>query len=169
MKYTSAEAVKLLRKLNDEYHAVRSKENRCSSFLAAVGEDVESVRPEYSFEETQTAIKELETKIRTVKHAINMFNTTHIVPGFEMTIDQMLVYIPQLTERKTQLNAMKSVLPKERETSAVYAKSSIIDYRYANYDIKAVEEAYIAVSDELYRAQTALDLINSTEQMEIIF
>ena len=37
-----------------------------------------------------------------------------VVDGFGITIDEMLVYIPQLTKRKIKLLKMKSRLPKER-------------------------------------------------------
>ena len=44
MIYTSAQANKLLKKLNDEHAALLDKENRSKDFRAAMGEDVESVR-----------------------------------------------------------------------------------------------------------------------------
>ena len=53
MTYTSAQAAKLLRKLNDEYAALLGKEAKSKEFNAAVGENVESVRPEYSYTDAQ--------------------------------------------------------------------------------------------------------------------
>ena len=85
-----------------------------------------------------------------------------------MTIDEMLVYIPQLTNRSRKLYDMKSKLPKTRDNAGSYGRGgNIIDYRYANYDIKAAEADYEKITDELSRAQTALDLINSTETIDI--
>jgi len=165
MKYTSAEAAKLLRQLNEDYSAVLTMEAQSREFLASVGEDVESVRPAYDYAQVQSQLEELEQKIRIVKHAINVFNATTVVDGFDMTIDQILVYIPQLTQKKNKLSAMKSRLPKAREPIG-YGKN-IIDYRYANYDIAAVEADYIKAAEELSKAQTALDLVNSTKTMEI--
>ena len=165
MKYTSAEAAKLLRQLNEDYSAVLTMEAQSREFLASVGEDVESVRPAYDYAQVQSQFEELEQKIRIVKHAINVFNATTVVDGFDMTIDQILVYIPQLTQKKNKLSAMKSRLPKAREPIG-YGKN-IIDYRYANYDIAAVEADYIKAAEELSKAQTALDLVNSTKTMEI--
>lgn len=165
MKYTSAEAAKLLRQLNEDYSAVLTMEAQSREFLASVGEDVESVRPAYDYAQVQSQLEELEQKIRIVKHAINVFNATTVVDGFDMTIDQILVYIPQLTQKKNKLFAMKSRLPKAREPIG-YGKN-IIDYRYANYDIAAVEADYIKAAEELSKAQTALDLVNSTKTMEI--
>lgn len=114
MNYTSAQANKLLKKLNDEYTALLDKETRSRDFRAAMGEDVESVRPVYDYAETQIRLAELEAKIRKLKHAINIFNATQTVDSFDMTIDELLVYIPQLTKRKSKLLEMKSRLPKER-------------------------------------------------------
>lgn len=42
--------------------------------------------------------------------------------------------------------------------------SGIVEYEYSNYDIKQAEADYAAVSDELARAQNALDAINSSEK-----
>lgn len=44
--------------------------------------------------------------------------------------------------------------------------SNIIDYRYANYDIAAVEADYEKTADELSRAQLALDAVNGRETFE---
>ena len=49
MEYTSAEANKLLRKLREEHAALISKESKASSFIISLGEDPESVRPEYDY------------------------------------------------------------------------------------------------------------------------
>ena len=83
-----------------------------------------------------------------------------------MTIDEMLVYIPQLTKEKEKLDRMKSALPKSRVDNR-YGNQNFIDYQYVNYDIKAVAADFEAVSNELSKAQTALDLVNSTESFEI--
>ena len=163
MKYTSAEANKLLKKLNDEYAALLEKERRSRDFRAAMGEDIASVRPAYDYAKTQARLAELEENIRRIKHAVNCFNTTQSVDGFNMTIDEMLVYIPQLTKRKSKLLEMKSKLPKERVEEQYGRQSNIIDYTYTNYDLAAVEADYEKAADELSRAQLALDAVNQRE------
>ncbi len=164
MLYTSAEAAKLLRKLNEEKTAILSNESQSSTFQAAITEDIENARPEYDYVSAQKEIDEIDKKIRKVKHAINTFNLTHEVPGFDMTIDMMLVYIPQLTQKKNKLSAMKDKLPKTREIIRV---AGIIEYSYANYDVEKAKEDYDKVSDELSRAQTALDVLNNSVKFEI--
>ena len=167
MLYTSAEAAKLVRKLNEEQNVLKQKENKSALFVAAIEEDVESVRPEYDYEEVQKRLAQLESQVRKVKHAINMFNLTTQVPGFDMTVDQMLVYIPQLSEKKSKLTWMAGTLPKERVSASGYGAKTIVEYRYANYDIAKAEADLAAVTDELARAQTALDVINNSATMEI--
>ena len=168
MKYTSSEANKLLRKLNEEMVSLCSMEEKISTFRAIVGEDPESVRPEYDYRAVQEALDELDRKIRVVKHAVNQFNLEHVVPGFDMTVDQMLVYIPQLSLRKRKLSGMARRLPKERQDCIYSGRNAapVVEYTYANYDVKAAKADLDAVSDELARAQTALDVLNNTELIE---
>ena len=169
MKYTSAEAAKFLRSLNDELYTLKHKEDMSSTFIAAVGEDLESARPDYDYKDMQIKLAEIEMKVRKVKHTINQFNLDHMVPGFDMTIDQILVYLPQLSERKQKLSLMRNRLPKHRENNSSFRGTTIIEYEYSNYNLEEVENDYKKVSDELAKAQTSLDVINSTEIMEIDF
>lgn len=53
MEYTSAEAAKLLRRLNEERDALELSERRRKVFTASLGEDPESVRPEYDYHQVQ--------------------------------------------------------------------------------------------------------------------
>ena len=172
MKYTSSEAAKLLQKLNEELNEVKRMESMSSVFNAALGESVEDVRPAYDFKAVQGKISILQEKIRKVKHAINVFNCAQEVPGFDMTIDQVLILIPQLNKEKSKLDAMANTLPKVRENmigAFRNSSSNIIDYKYANYEISDAKAALKEVSDRLSQAQTALDFVNSTVKFEIDF
>lgn len=166
MKYTSAQAGKLLRKLNDDYAALLQKEELSKDFLVSLGEDAETVRPEYDFLSAQRELEEAERKIRVVKHALNAFNARTIVPEFGVTIDEMLVLIPQLSKRKQKLAAMRGKLPKMREKSG-YGSSSTVEYRYVNYEVSQAEKEYEKASEVLAKAQMALDSANNSQTLEI--
>ena len=167
MKFTSAKANKLLKKTVEEYEALKLKESQSKDFLASMNENPDSIRPKYDFGKTQLEIYEYEQKIRKIKHTLNKFNTNTIIPEFNITIDEMLVLIPQLTKQKAKLSAMKSRLPKMREKQVGYGQNGIIDYRYINYDIDEVEKEYNEVCVKLTKAQLALDEINSSIEFEL--
>lgn len=169
MKYTitSAEASKMLKKLLEEKSIVLSNEQQSSVFHASLGEDVESVRPEYNYKETQEVLERCNKKIRILKHAINRFNTSQTVGDTGMTIDQVLIYIPQLTEMRGRLYEMQNRLPKQRTSVGGIGSNTVIDYRYANYSVDTAKEDYMRVSDELRAIQTALDVVNTTVTLEV--
>ena len=164
MEYTSAQAAKLLLKLQQDHDSIVTMEENAKTFLASVGEDVESVRPEYDYEKVKNELSELEAKIRKLKHAINVFNTVTVIPEFGMTIDELLVYIPQLSRKKAKLKEMADTLPKARYISS--ERSNIIDYRYVNYDPAKVKADLDEVTEKLSSAQLALDSVNHTKTIE---
>ena len=64
MKYTSAEANKLLNGIQGRISDITRKEDLAASFRVASGEDVESLRPQYDFAATQKELESLEEKVR---------------------------------------------------------------------------------------------------------
>lgn len=167
MKFTSAEANKLLKKMKEQLDALEAEEKASSTFVASVSEDPETCRPEYSYDNMRAEIDGLNAKIRKLKHAINVFNANTVVPGFDITVDEMLVYIPQLSEKKILLSEMAAKLPKERVKFP--SSANIIDYNYTNYDIKKAKSDLELVTDTLSRAQLSLDTLNQTETFDFEF
>ena len=144
-----------------------ANERQSSVFNASLGEDIDSVRPVYDYKETQKMLEFFDRKIRILKHAINCFNASQTIGDIGMTIDQVLVYIPQLTEMRTRLYDMQNRLPKQRTSVGGIGSNTVIDYRYTNYSVERAKEDYMRVSDELRKVQTALDVVNTTVRMEI--
>ena len=165
MKLTSAEANKMIRALKDQHRLLALQEDNVLSFIAATTENVDEVRPPYSYEETAAKYDEIERKIRTIKHALNVFNATTVVDGFDMTIDEMLVFLPQTSERLRKLEDMLAKPEKSRAMNT--GRTSIIEYEYLNYDLQKVQEDYDALMDLKSRALTALDVVNNTVPFEV--
>ena len=67
---------------------------------------------------------------------------------------------------KRKLTEMASFLPKER-VSKGYQATKIIEYTYTNYEIEKAAKDLADVTDELAKVQTALDVVNNREQMDI--
>lgn len=164
MKLTSKDANKLLKQLEEEINSIETNEKNSSTFVAATVENKEDVRPEYNFKETQNKLNELKNKVIKLKHEINTFNINTIVPEFDMTIDEMLVYIPQLSLNKLKLARMKD---KPKFIRLSNSRTNIIDYQYINYDLTEVNDEYKAVESELNRAQIALDKVNITATFDV--
>lgn len=164
MKLTSAEANKMIRALRDQHRLLLLQEENVVSFIAATTENIEEVRPSYSYEETAAKFDEIERKIRKIKHALNVFNATTVVDGFDMTIDEMLVFLPQTSERLRKLEDMLAKPEKARAMNT--GRTSIIEYEYLNYDLQKVQEDYDALMDLKNRALTALDVVNNTVPFE---
>lgn len=164
MKLTSAEANKMIRALRDQHRLLLMQEENVVSFIAATTENIEEVRPSYSYEETSAKFDEIERKIRKIKHALNVFNATTVVDGFDMTIDEMLVFLPQTSERLRKLEDMLAKPEKARAMNT--GRTSIIEYEYLNYDLQKVQEDYDALMDLKNRALTALDVVNNTVPFE---
>jgi len=168
MKYsmTSAEAAKLLKKLIEQKTMLFNEERRSCVFLASLGEDIESVRPAYHYEETRAALDACNEKIRLLKHAINRFNVSQTVGSGGMTIDQALIRLPQLAEMRGRLDAMQGRLPKQRSSVGGVGNNTVIDYKYANYSVEKAKADFLRVSDEIRALQTALDMVNTTVAFE---
>ena len=164
MRLTSAEANKILKKLQEERMSLLRIENDRMEFNASVNEDPESVRPEYDYEDMQKRKDDLDAKIRCLKHSINKFNVMTELPN-GMTIDQALIRMPQLTELKNRYESMKDKMKKRRDTSP-FANKYIIDYVYINYDCDKVKRDYERISKELQDLQLELDDINNTVSFE---
>ena len=168
MKFTSAEASKLLRTLLEEHTNLVNSERSLDTFGAFANEDLDSIRPQYNYSDYQKKLADLEKKIRTIKHAINVFNVNTILPNTDgVTIDQALVYLPQLTARKQKLGVMARRLSKERLQSGRTTTAAVSEFRYANYEIASAEADYKKTLEEIRTLQSALDLVNNTEPFEI--
>ena len=162
MLYSSAELSKILKRLNSEYYTVSEKESELSCFVAAIDENIEDVRPDYDYEETQKNIEVLQKKIIKIKHSLNIFNTSTILPGFDITIDQALVYMPFLTKRIYTLDSMSNKSSKTRRING-----NFIEYTYTNYDTEKAKKDYERLSDILEKLQLALDKINQEKLIEL--
>lgn len=143
MKYTSSEASKLLRTLTEEHNNLTSRERLLNTFGAFANEDLDLIRPDYDYIDYQNKLARLEAKIRTVKHAINTFNVNTVLPNTNgLTIDQALVYLPQLTARKRRLETMARRLPKERIQNNRTTSAAVSEFLYANYEIADAQADY---------------------------
>ena len=159
---TSAELNKQLKKLQCERGQLLELEQMSACFVAATTENVEEIRPEYDLLATNDTLIKLEKEIREIKHRLNVFNSTHVVEELGMTIDEVLVYLPQQSERVSKLARYAKHMPRMRCSDRYGSKTNLIEYEYANYSQADAQRLYETANDELVCAQIALDKANTT-------
>ncbi len=165
---TSAYANKVLRKLTEDKEYWRRKENEGCTYVAAI--DEEPVIPDYDYEKVAAEITAIDKKILKIKHAININNATNkvAVGDAEMTIDEILVKMAQLSKRKAVLDNLRKREPKTRINSGLYSsRKTAPEYEYVNYDIELVKKEYERIDAEIAAMQIALDKYNQTFEFEV--
>ena len=165
---TSAYANKVLRKLTEDKEYWRRKENEGCTYVAAI--DEEPVIPDYDYEKVAAEITAIDEKILKIKHAININNATNkvAVGDTEMTIDEILVKMAQLSKRKAVLDNLRKREPKTRINSGLYSsRKTAPEYEYVNYDIELVKKEYERIDAEIAAMQIALDKYNQTFEFEV--
>lgn len=160
-KLTSSAANKLLKKKEKELSdLLRDQENK-STFRCSLNEKVEDVRPtDYDLKDVLAKYISLQSDIRVIKHAINVFNTTATLPDFSplITVDQALILLPQLNEKYRIYNTLASNLPKERAS----VTPTVIDYIMTNYDPATAKAVADDTYEKIQKVQTALDKLNNS-------
>ena len=165
-KITSAYANKWIKSLEEEKAFLVNKEAESNTYIAAVNE--EPIIPDYDYAEVAAAIEQLDEKIASLKHALNLANATARVSvnGTEMSVDKILIRMAQLNKRKSILDAMRKQLPKTRVDQR-YTSRTVPEYQYINYDLELIRQEYDRISRLLMDLQMALDLHNQTVQFEV--
>lgn len=167
-KITSAYANKMLRSLEEDKAFWVNREAESSTYVAAINE--EPVIPEYDYMTVANAIDEIDRKIVTIKHALNLTNATAKVQvgGQEMSIDSILIRMAQLNKRKAVLDNMRKRLPKARVYGSSFGSSgSAPEYQYINYDPELIRQEYDRVSNRIMEMQIALDRYNQTVLFDV--
>ena len=162
---TSAAANKWIKALEDEKAYYLSLESSSSVYI--LGEQEAEDKPEYDYVQMNQNIMMLDMKIRRIRHAVNVFNTTTVLPNLNLTIDEALVKMAQLNNRKAVLDIMRKRLPKERINSFGSFNKSIVEYQYVNYDLEQVKKDYQEITEEIMKIQLALDICNQTMTFEV--
>lgn len=159
---TSAEMNKELKRLQYERGQILEQERQASSFVAATTEDLDEVRPEYDLPAVNEALAKTEKEIRGIKHRLNVFNSTYLIEDLGMTIDEVLVFLPQQSERVTKLAEFAKRAPRLRWSDRYGSRGNLIEYEYANYSRADAMRLYEEANSALVRAQIALDRVNTT-------
>ena len=152
---------KELEKYKERNRLLASIEEYNSTYDMCNGEDVDIVRPKYDYEKTQKELKENIEVIMCIKYAIDNALSTFTVPEYNMTLDELKMYIEYLDKRISRLYSLKMRSFFNRSMG-----DGIIEYEYRNFDIEEVEKDYDDATLELRRAKDTLYKYLATEEFE---
>lgn len=165
MKVTSAVASKKIKMLEEQKNRLLDLENTSCIYIRADGES--EAPPVYDYAATKKELDEINEKIRKIKHAVNIFNTTTYLETVGLYIDEALVEMFMLNRRRETLKYMSNRLPKERVNNGYVRSNLAIEYKYVNYDMETVKRDFEACCQRIFDIQIALDTANQTLMFEI--
>lgn len=166
MRITSDGADKLIKQLDKEKQTLINMINERSSFVVAVTENVEDLRPEFDFNGTVEKIEKIEDRILEIKHARNEFNNVTILNSVGLTIDKALVRMAMINNQIRIFEGLANRMPKQRERD-VYGRGKEIEYNYVNYEISDAKKKVDKLTFELNEIKKELNFANSTMTFEI--
>ncbi len=159
VEITSAVANKLLKKYNEDLQKLYKDESACTVYTEIEG--VKPIIPDYDFWKKRSEINSLMDKIRSLKHLLNVFNSTTVLEKSGITIDEALVYMSMLTREKNQLESM--IVPVTKRINTGYGmRNNQVEYNVINYSVDDVRKEYECVCKKLTDIQLELDVVNST-------
>lgn len=165
IKVTSDEAQKLISKLRTKETDLSQKMSSLSTYVAAIVENPDELRPDFDFKSAVAEIENLDTNIIKIQHAKNQFNTVTILPDLDMTIDEALVRLSHLNKMYSVYHRMASKQKKERNSSRIGNKD--IEYIYTNYEPSDAKEIADNMLDEIHKIQKVLNYVNSTVSFDV--
>ena len=164
MKITPDEAQKLIHSLEEDRKQMVDKMKKLATFVVGISEgDPEKLRPEFNFSETVHEIEKMDERMRKIKHARNIFNTTTFLPDEKITIDEALILMSVLNKNYGYYLELGNRQPKERE----HRFREEIEYSYVNYDVLEAKQYGKDMYERILEIQAKLNLVNSTCTFEI--
>jgi hypothetical protein len=163
--FTSASANKYLKSLEDEKEFLLAAERSVCVYTRTA--DEEALPPSYDYAATRAKIRAIDAKVRTIRHALHMFNASELLPDSGISIDEALILLAQLNNEKALLATMRSRQPVTRVNDRYMRSGDMIEYTYANYDVEAAGADYADVLERIAALQLELDLVNQTHSFEV--
>ncbi len=162
MKMTHTEAMKEIKKLEDQKSALLQVENETCTVTYTEKET--PIDTKYDYTKFTTELDSIDLRIRQLKGALAKSNSTTIVKGFDMSVSEALVYLAQLNSHLSRFKKLAEKQPLVR-TSALY-RNSTYELTKTLYDVSVAKEEYQKCFDLISKLQMAIDLTNLTSEID---
>ena len=144
-----------------ERRELLKEEKKACTYKVMEGEDPSAKKPEYDYVETWNQIMEFDDSIRSVKHAINSFSVSRYVPEYDMTLDELEMYLEDLDRRFNTLKELGEAHPIKR---TIVNRS--VRHTIANYDLKQARKDSERLDDECRKVRRIISEIKESEVFE---
>ena len=162
MMVCTAEAMKMIKILENEKNLLINKEDESSSISYKEGE--EKIAGDYDYEKTRSRINEIDSKIRKIRYALAKSNcSTMLDGGFDCSVAEGLVLLAQLRE---ELGQVKSLLDSKQLERRI-TNTGVIEYTECLYSVAKAEKDYANISEKIFKLQVAIDRANLNNGIEL--
>ena len=161
MKVCIAEAMKLIKDLEEEKELLVYGENRRSTVSYKEGE--EKVLPDYNYQNTRVRIAELDGEVRRIKFVISKANCEVQLEGFGISICEGLILLAQYRKEYDRLSRLAT---RDQVTRRI-TPNGVLEYTECLYNVKEVEKAQKELNTTIGKLQVAIDKANLVNEIEI--
>ena len=144
-----------------ERRELLKEEKKACSYRVMEGEDPSAKKPEYDYEETRNQLMEFDDSVRLAKHTINSFSVSRYVPEYNMTLDELEMYLEDLNRRFNTLKELGDAHPIKR---TIVNRS--VRHTIANYDLKQARKDSERLDDERRKVRRIISEIKESEVFE---
>lgn len=161
MKMCNTEVIKKIKELEERKQEIIADEiNKCMSTYQT---ETDKIDTGYNFKETRDAIARINAEVLKLKHALNIVNSTVIVPEFNMTVGESLVYMAQLNNERAILERMARNIAKTRHT----VFNGTVEYTVTNYDVNECKMLLGEIKATIVQLQLAIDRVNLSNIIDL--
>ncbi len=161
MKVCNSEAMKRIKELEERKKLVVYTEENRSRVSYREGEQM--IPTKYDYAATRKEIREIDERIRKIKHMLAVSNVSARIEEFDVTVGEALVLLAQLNAEYGRLDALSGYDKRSRRITA----NGVLEYTECLYDPEAAEQEQKELYARICRLQLAIDRANLTNYIEI--
>lgn len=139
-------------------------EKEACTYRVMEGEEPSAKKTKYDYKETLEELNEYDSSIRLAKHSINSFSVSRFIPEYNMTLDELEMYLEDLDRRFNTLKELGDAHPIKR---TIVNRS--VRHTIANYDPKQARKDSERLDDERRKVRNIISEIKESEEFENVY
>ena len=139
-------------------------EKEACTYRVMEGEEPSAKKTKYDYKETLEELNEYGSSIRLAKHSINSFSVSRFIPEYNMTLDELEMYLEDLDRRFNTLKELGDAHPIKR---TIVNRS--VRHTIANYDLKQARKGSERLDDERRKVRNIISEIKKSEEFENVY